>query len=89
MGGAVGGGMIGGAGGGIGFDSEGGVGRRMGATGGVKVTGGAKAGSVFFSVTGIGGGDCNLVGGGISTREGTTTGGGICTCGKDLGTGMG
>jgi hypothetical protein len=81
--------MIGGASGGIGFDSEGGVGRRVGTTGGVNVTGGAEAGSGVFSVAGIVGGDCNLVGGGISTREGTTTGGGICTCGKDLETGMG
>jgi hypothetical protein len=79
--------IFGGAGGVIGFDSEGNA-CGGGTIGGVNVTGGAEAGSGFFSVTGIGGGDCNAVGGGTSTRGDATTGGGICTCGKDLGTGM-
>jgi len=80
--------IFGGASGVVGFDSEGSA-CGGGTSGGVNVRGGAEAGSGFFSVTGIESGDCNVVGGGTSTREGTTTGGGVCTCGKDLGTGMG
>lgn len=77
------------------------IGDAAGMIGAVTITGGtgaagvvtsgfcSAAGSAFFSVTGIGGVGCGLLGGGTSTRGETTTGGGIWTCGKDRGTGTG
>ena len=71
LGGAVGGGMIGGV------AVTGGTGEA-----GVTTVGFCSAaGSGFFSVTGMGAAGCGLLGGGTSMRGETTTGE-ICTCGK-------
>ena len=77
------------------------TGDAAGMTGAVTVIGGTGAAGVgttgfcstansgFFSVTGIGGVGCSVLGGDTSTRGERTTGRGICRCGKDRGTGTG